>query len=134
MIPFIFLFTSLAIMSYMDFKKKIVKNHVTFGFIIGSMFFAVLNSHSGLFVIPMVLTLILAFILWNSKVIGGADVKVLVGMAAFMSFMNVVLVLIIALVLLLIFTWKDENIGRVPFIPLIFMAYTSQYIFNNIFI
>lgn len=134
MIPFVYLFISLSIMSYMDFKKKVVENYVTFGFILGSVFFALINTQSIEFLGPMGLAIVLSYVLWSYKIIGGADVKVLIGMAALMSFVEIFNVLTLAVVILLILSWKFSEDHRIAFIPIIYISYCGLYIFNNIFI
>ena len=76
-------FTYLLLFSNEDLKKKEVNNVGVFCFFILGMVVVSLIEKSWIVMALMCVTAIMGLVMWNKKIIGGADVKILPSMIPF---------------------------------------------------
>ncbi len=110
-----------VIMSIQDIRKRIVKNYLSYSFILISLIFYTISifkygfNLSSLF--SLIISILISFLLFYKKIIGAADSKILIGISLYLLSLNnelylfdfitnLIIIYVITILLLVIFKTK----------------------------
>jgi len=132
---------ALCYFTYIDYKKSEIENKPIFLFLALSLIWMCISPQFWLNLTLAVLMFVLALFLWNRGVLGGADVKILPGIIAFMGltqgFANTMVSMWFFLIFFLIigtiyglFAKVLLKGKEVPFLPAITLTYLVYWFYK----
>jgi Flp pilus assembly protein protease CpaA len=131
LVPFLFGCLGLFIFSWQDLKKREIENEPVFAFICTGLLLSYITGQFLPCLAVMALYAILGFILWTNKAIGGADMKILLGIAPLLGYTGLMLALVHAIgymmclcILTLIYASLSHKRKKfVPYVPVLTLAF-----------